>query len=167
MELPNRAARPGKHFTDAERRQVQDDFLATFIATSAFMKACRRVNVSSSCIYHWRDHDPVFAQRLAEADEEVCDNIRAELYRRAVDGWDEEAYSAGKYVGVTHKYSDKLLHLLAIARLPEFRPRIAIDAQSTVTQQVVFDTESSELASQLLTRIAGSQHASRPGMAGE
>lgn len=50
---------------------------------------------------------------------------RAELYRRAIDSWDEPVYSrrTGAQIGTIRRYSDQLLEVIAKAKLREFSER--------------------------------------------
>lgn len=63
-----------------------------------------------------RRRDPEFAAAWEEAAEQARGVIEAEIRRRAIEGWEEPGRN-----GPVRKYSDRLLELMARARLPEYR----------------------------------------------
>jgi hypothetical protein len=133
-----RVRRPGQHLTAEERKVAQETFLKSFALTANVRAACMKAGVSRETIYKWQEHYTEFGLRFRQASEDANDLIRAELFRRAVQGVDEPVVSSGKLVYtedergqkkmLTRKvYSDQLLSLLAKARMPEFRERQRVE----------------------------------------
>lgn len=85
---------------------------------------------AASTFRRLRQQDPDFATRWEEAVEQANGRIENELYRRAVEGWDEPTFYHGEPVGQVRKYSDRLLEVMAKARLSGYR-----DAPSVAVQQ--------------------------------
>lgn len=129
--------RQGQHMTAEERKVAQETFLRSFALTANVRAACLKAGVARSTIYAWQEHDTAFGLRFRQASEDANDLIRAELFRRAVQGVEEPVVSVGKLVYIeengqrkplTRKvYSDQLLSLLAKARMPEFRERQRVE----------------------------------------
>ena len=94
-------------------------------------------------IYTWRDTDPDFASRMAEADEQATETLEAEAWRRAVEGspYRRTSYWRGEPVGVDEKteYSDSLMTLLLKSRAPDkYRDKDVQPAQ-VIIKTVGFD----------------------------
>lgn len=74
---------------------------------------------------YWRHHDHLFLDAFNQAEEDACDVIRKEIYRRAVEGVRHERpiFQRGIQVGVevTTRYSDPLLELEAKRRMKDYR----------------------------------------------
>jgi hypothetical protein len=93
-------------------------------------------------VYYWQEHDETFALKFQVAEQEANDVIRAELFKRAVQGIEKPVVSMGKVVYQDGKplmervYSDNLLSLLAKARMPEFRDKQSVDLHATVNGAV-------------------------------
>src|SRR3546814_20219573 len=83
-----------------------------------------------------RQRDPEFAAAWEEALETARAEVDHEIYRRAVEGYDEPVYG-GKYreqvVGTVRKSSDRLLELRAWAMLPAYRDAASIHVNKRVT----------------------------------
>lgn len=130
-ETPLRARTSGQTMKAAERKRVQQAFLAAFCVEANLTKACERVGVARGTIYVWKEKYPDFAALFDDASEQANDHIRGEIYRRAIDGYEEQpVISAGKVVFgqddkplMVRRYSDSLLTLLAKSRMPEFREK--------------------------------------------
>src|SRR5579872_2742796 len=129
--MPTTRRRHGQHPTADEKATAQATFLKDFRMCANLTQAAQKAHVDRSTIYYWRQTDPDFAAKFDEAEEEANDHLRAEIYRRAVEGWEVPVVSAGKLVTTTRQYSDRLLELLARARMPEFRDRV--DVQGNLT----------------------------------
>ncbi|KKN17123.1 hypothetical protein LCGC14_0968940 [marine sediment metagenome] len=109
----------------ALRLGFMDTFLADFRLNGNLTLACRAANVSRTTVYTWaRDDVEGFAAAFAEAEQEACDRIEAEILRRGVEGWNEPVFYKGEETGKIRKYSDILLIFLAKARMPaKYRDR--------------------------------------------
>jgi hypothetical protein len=81
--------------------------------------------------------DSAYAEKFGLMFEEVCEKFEAEAIRRAVDGYQDPVYQAGKLVGYRLKYSDTLLMFMLKAMRPEkYReklPEFSIDGGSQVS----------------------------------
>ena len=124
--------RPGERIKAAERGRIQTQFLEAFAKSGITLLACAAASIHRSTLYAWLDTDPDFAARYALARAEADDVIRAEIYRRAIEGLQRTKSVAvqgpdGKVestrVETVTDYSDTLLIFLAKARMPEFRER--------------------------------------------
>jgi len=63
-----------------------------------------------------------FAKAWERAVEDAVDVLRAEAFRRAVQGVEEPVFHRGREIAVVRKYSDQLLGLLLRAHAPEHNP---------------------------------------------
>lgn len=111
---------------------LQNAFLEDFAQHGIVTKACKTAGIDRKTVYNWKEHSEDFLFRYNQALEEAKDNIRAEIYRRAHDGWDEEVYQLGNYAGTVHKYSDTLLIFHAKAIMPEYRDKSQVDVNANV-----------------------------------
>jgi hypothetical protein len=116
--------------TPDERQKAKEVFLQAFAMTANVRAACIRAGIDRSQVYRWQEHDETFSMQFKQASEDANDVIRAELFRRAVQGIEKPVVSLGRVVyGKDEKplmervYSDSLLSLLAKARMPEFRDK--------------------------------------------
>jgi hypothetical protein len=130
--------RRGQHMTSSERQAAQEVFLQTFSMTANVRAACMKAGIDRSMVYRWQEHDTEFGLKFRQASEDANDVIRAELFRRAIQGVEKPVVSMGKAVYVETEdgrkrplmervYSDNLLSLLAKARMPEFRERQRVE----------------------------------------
>lgn len=134
-----RKRRPGQKPSAEERARIQDVFLQSFSLTANVRAACLKAGIDRRTIYEWAEHDQGFSMRYEIAKKDADDLIRAELFRRGVQGYEKPVISMGKMVldkdgkpMMERVYSDNLLSLLAKARMPEFREKqqIAITQHS-------------------------------------
>ena len=116
---------PGQNFTKFEREAVKLKFIEAYRKHGLRWPACQEAGVSPKTIINWRRADPDFDEVLSYVHEEWNDKIRAEIYKRAIEGSQEEVVSNGRVLTVT-KRSDILLMFLAKSRMPEFRENGAI-----------------------------------------
>lgn len=123
----------GKHLTKEQRAEVQERFLRSFRNTANVRASCMAAGIDRNTIYTWLETDETFSLEYKQAELDANDTIRAELFRRAVQGYEKPVVSMGKQVFVDGKplmervYSDSLLVLLAKARMPEFREKSQVD----------------------------------------
>lgn len=78
--------------------------------------ARRIAGVSKRAVENTIEENPDFAEQLEDAMDCAADVLEAEARRRAVDGYEEDVYYKGEFVGTTTKYSDSLLALLLKGR---------------------------------------------------
>jgi hypothetical protein len=102
-------------------------FLESFALNANVMLSARAAGVSRQAVYQWLEKDEDFAFAFNLAKEEAKDTIRAEIYRRGVEGWDEDVYQLAKFAGTVRKYSDTLLIFHAKALMSEYREKQQIE----------------------------------------
>lgn len=128
----------GRRLTKQEREQAQSTFLEAFAESANVRSSCQMVGIDRSTFYQWLEHDESFTLAFRQAELEANDTIRAELFRRAVQGVEEPVVSMGSLVYhqgkplTVKKYSDSLLALLAKARMPEFRDKSSVDVNASI-----------------------------------
>lgn len=113
-------------------RSKKECFLDAFALSANVMLAAREAGVHRSTVYEWLEHDELFALAFNQAKEHAKDVIRAEIYRRAVQGWDEEVYQLAKFAGTMRKYSDTLLIFHAKMLMPEYREKQQIELSGSL-----------------------------------
>ena len=154
----------GKRLTKEQTQELQEKFLKSFSMTANIRAACMSAGIDRSTVYSWQEHDSSFSLRFNIAEQEANDVIRAEIFRRAVQGYEKPVVSMGRVVyeetpildksgkpvlndkgkpvvtygkPVTERvYSDALLSLLARARMPEFRDKQSVDLNATVNGRI-------------------------------
>jgi hypothetical protein len=111
-------------------------FLDAVAMHGTVQAAAAGAGVHRATHYRWLDNDPEYAAAFEEARETFRDQVRNEVKRRGIDGWDEPVIYQGqnpkddKGRGVTvRKYSDRMLELLAKAVCPEFRDKVAVTGE--------------------------------------
>lgn len=116
----------GRNITNVE--EVKERFLEHMVMNGGFpLRAASNIHPGSRThvntflitLYRWRKEDPVFFEKWKAAEEMGCDVLEEEMYRRGVEGWDEEVYQKGALVGTVRKYDRDLLIKLAAARKPD------------------------------------------------
>jgi hypothetical protein len=132
MSDDQRSATPKKTRACAK----QDAFIEVFAQHGNVTQACKAAGVDRSTAYRWKEHDETFLFRYNQALEDAKDALRAEIRRRAVDGWDEKVYQMGVYAGMVHKYSDLLLIFHSKALMPEYREKTQVDINTHGTVEV-------------------------------
>lgn len=139
--------RQGQKMTAEERTEVQANFLGRFAEDGNVTEACKAANIDRSTIYAWREKYKTFAELFAEAEAQVHDRIRAEIFHRALVGDEEVVVSMGKIMRgddgkplIAHKKSDQLLMFLAKAKMPEFREKQQVEHSAKDDKPIVFTT---------------------------
>jgi hypothetical protein len=102
-----------------QRPKKQAAFLTAYSACGNITEAARRAGLHRRRVYDWQEHDVPFSLAFNIAKEMAGDELEAEAWRRAVEGWDEPVYQNGKLAGYIRKKSDALLVLLLKAAKPE------------------------------------------------
>ena len=171
-EQQQKKRRRGQSMTKAELKQAKKVFLEAFAATANTLISAKKANVHRTTIYQWLEHDEDFSMEYKQAELDACDVIRAELFRRAVQGVEEPVVSAGRLVRnpdgsvlTVKKYSDALMSSLAKARLPEFREKQTVevtgkDEGSVKVQRTVDYSQLSDEEFKLVEAIARRVHGS-------
>jgi hypothetical protein len=124
------------------------DFLEQFAKGANITKAALATGICRASVYHARARDKSFSEGWQEALEEAQDRIRAEVDRRAIEGWEEPVigsignYRDGHLLGhdgkplYIRKFDSGLLARLAVAHCPEFKEKSPVAATVNVTIQV-------------------------------
>lgn len=115
------------HKSKAQLEKLKKPFLEALKQHLYITQASDAVNVSRTTIYDWREKDPEFKKAMDEIDMRTVDLMRAEAYRRAVRGIDEDVFWNGKKIAKVKKYSDYLLDRVLRAKDPAFRDSSKID----------------------------------------
>lgn len=103
----------------------QAAFLVAFAQTAIVLSSAHEAGISRQTVYAWLEHDEAFSFAFNHAKEDARDVLRAEIYRRAKEGWDEPVWGPTALKGVVRKYSDTLLIFHAKALMPEYREKSA------------------------------------------
>ncbi len=127
--------------TPKERLEAQATFLGRFARDGNVTEACLDAGIHRSRVYQWKETSKAFADLFKDAEEQVNDAIRSELFRRAVTGDEEYVVSMGQVVykdGVpltVRKRSDQLLMFLAKARMAEFKEKQHVEHSGAIDIQ--------------------------------
>lgn len=105
------------------KKERQKLFLAEFAQNANVLLSAKRAGIDRTTVYVWLEHDEDFSFAFNQAKEDAKDVLRAEIYRRAVEGWEESLVSAGKFMGKVRRYSDTLLIFHSKALMPEYRDK--------------------------------------------
>src|SRR5262249_29248549 len=131
--------RPGPRFTKEQRKEAQEKFLKSFSSHGNVRLACMEAGIDRSIIHYWTEHDDEFSLQYNQAKSDVDDAIRAEIFRRGMEGDEEHVVSMGKVVFnrdgkplITRKRSDILLMFHAKARMPEYREKSQIEVKGKI-----------------------------------
>lgn len=121
---------------DLSTKDTQRLFLEAYAEHANVRLAARGAGIHRSTVYEWQEHDPDFDFAFNQAKEDARDVLRAEIYRRAKEGWDEPVYQQGLYAGGVHKYSDTLLIFHAKMMMPEYREKQSLVVTTPGTVEV-------------------------------
>lgn len=92
-----RAARPAPQART--RPDWAPDFLAALAIAANVSEACRAAKIGRTAFYERRKLDPAFAAQVREAMATAIDGLEREIWRRAVEGWDEPVIHQGQLCG--------------------------------------------------------------------
>lgn len=95
-----------------------DLFLEGVCRTNNVTQVCAEMNVSRMMIYAMKAQDPVFRQRLSDAQTIGIDSWEDAAARRAFDGVDRKVFHQGVQIDTVKDYSDSI----AIAMLRGAKP---------------------------------------------
>lgn len=127
-------------------------FLRTLRLTGSVRSALKGAGKSQSYVYACKARSPKFSDQWDKALEgyrlAMVDRAEKELNRRAVKGWREPVYQAGRLVGYKRKFSDPALIELLRANNPakfgrksEINGTIAVALVSPAVQSRLSDPE--------------------------
>ena len=109
--------------------------------------AAAACGVSPQTISYHKKHDPVFAEKVAEAINLAKHEVDTEIRRRGIDGYEKPIYFQGQLVGYETVYSDTLLMERARALMPE---RYSKRSQVDINQNITVEHKAKEKLAQLL-----------------
>lgn len=146
---------------DSPTRAKQVAFLAAVAELGTITRAALAAGVHRSMHYDWLA-DKAYTKAFNDAEEMFRDSVRAEVHRRAVEGWLEPVVYQGRiqfveerdgrgrvkqgkdgkpiaHMVAVRKFSDRLLELHAKAKCPEYRDKHEITGAGggPVTLQVI------------------------------
>jgi hypothetical protein len=157
----------GVRLTKAQRDTAQKAFLRAYASTSNIRASCMAAGVDRHTVWEWQERDLPFSILFTQAKEDANDLVRAEIWRRAMQGIEKPIISFGRVVTddrgkpLTYKEpSDRLLEFLARSKMPEFRERQQLDVYTeigTVAQQAK-DTLLSDLAAMIHREQQNEEH---------
>ena len=111
---------------------AQDLYLEAVPRVYTPSAAAKVAGVSLNVVARWRQDD-AFAEREAQAREQIADKLEREAIRRALHGERKPIYQAGTLVGYQVEKSDPLLAMLLKAAKPEkYRERSEITVKPIV-----------------------------------
>ncbi len=116
-------------------KQKQHLFLEAFAEHGNVLLSAQKVGVHRTLVYKWLEHDEDFFFAFNQAKEDAKDVLRAEIYRRGKEGYDEPVYHLGRYQGTVRKYSDTLLIFHAKALMSEYREKSQVDVTNHMQVQ--------------------------------
>ncbi len=67
----------------------QAAFLDAYAEHANILLSAQKAGISRKTVYTWLEHDEAFSFAFNQAKEDAKDVIRGEIYRRAIEGWDE------------------------------------------------------------------------------
>jgi hypothetical protein len=114
------------------KKARQRAFLSAFAEHANVLLSAKAAGISRQVVYQWLEHDEAFSFAYHQAKEDARDVIRAEIYRRGSEGWDEPVYQLGKYAGKVRKYSDTLLIFHAKMLMPEYRDKHSLEVKGSI-----------------------------------
>lgn len=98
-------------------------FCQHYAETGRQVESAKMAGVNSSTVFAYRKNNPDFAEMFAEAADEYKERIHREVYRRGVEGVEEEIYGKEGLLGTKRVYSDRLLELEAKRVDPSYRDK--------------------------------------------
>ena len=107
--------------SDRDRRtpsQRKRAFLAAFAGCGTVLHAAEAAGINRRQHQRWMHDDAEYAKAFEDAKADVLEVVEREIFRRAVEGWDEPVFNGGRIVGEVRKRSDVLLIFLAKALAP-------------------------------------------------
>ena len=108
---------------DLSTKDKQRLFLDAYAEQANVMVAAKMAGIHRTTVYVWLETDEDFSFAYNQAKEDAKDTLRAEIYRRGKEGWDEPVYQMGYLAGKVRKYSDTLLIFHAKMLMAEYRDK--------------------------------------------
>lgn len=117
------------------KKDAQRLFLEAYSLHANVLVSARAAGIHRSTVYEWLEHDQDFSFAYNLAKEDAKDVLRAEIYRRGVEGWDESVYQLAKFAGDVRKYDTTLLIFHAKMLMPEYRDKPLVDPSSQTSER--------------------------------
>ncbi len=130
--MSSKNATPQKKLSTKQRQRL---FLDVFAEHGNVLLSSQKAGINRVTVYRWLEHDEDFFFAFNQAKEDAKDVLRAEIYRRGKEGYDEPVYHLGRYQGTVRKYSDTLLIFHAKALMPEYRDKSQVDVTNHMQVQ--------------------------------
>ena len=116
----------------------QTAFLAAYAQIGIITKAAEIAGIHRNNHRHWLKEDREYAEAFQGAHEEACDNIEAEMRRRAIEGVQKPVFYKGEVCGYITEYSDTLLAMLANGYMPEkYKQKARVEVEAEVEAREV------------------------------
>ena len=123
------------------KRAKQRLFLDSYAEHANVLLASRVAGIGRATVYHWLENDEPFSFAYNMAKEDAKDVLRAEIYRRGVEGYEVDVYQLCKFAGKVRKFDTTLLIFHAKAKMPdEYRDKQHIDISGNLTIHTVWAT---------------------------
>ena len=84
----------------------QREFLIAYRETGTILQASKQTGIGRRCHYDWMDTSPEYRFAFKRSRDTNCSRIEDSLVDRLVNGWQEEAYGKGGFVGYKQKYDN-------------------------------------------------------------
>lgn len=143
---------PFSHIDHPKKRA----FLSAYRESCNVRLASELAEVSRSSVYRWRDEDPEFADAFELAKADAGDLLKAEAWRRAVDGVEKPVgFYTGEHGGTyVREVSDTLLIFMLKGAPPE-KYHDRLDVRGTIVH--LSSDDLARLPDPLLARIANGE----------
>jgi len=116
----------------------QTAFLSAYAQLGIVTKAAQIAGIHRNNHGLWLKEDAEYAEAFKESHQEACDNIEAEMRRRAIEGVQKPVFYKGEVCGYITEYSDTMLAMLANGFMPEkYKQKAKIEAEVTTSREVV------------------------------
>ncbi len=117
---------------DKLRQAKKESFLESYAACGIITKAAEAAGIARDTFYEWCNTDDQFSAAADQALAASVDGARAELRRRAIDGWEEPVWYKGELAGTVRKFSDVCLIFLLKHADPTYRERHDVNVSGEV-----------------------------------
>ena len=107
--------------------EVKQKYLELFTQTGRVSDSAKACGISGTTIKDHRRQDPQFDAACKIAYGLYCDSLEAEVFRRAVLGWNEPVFYRGEVCGHIQRWSDRMLELHVKRHIPEYREKQTVD----------------------------------------
>jgi hypothetical protein len=144
----------------------QRSFLAAFVETGGVVRASELSGVSWKAHYLWKRDDARYLEEFDRAIDLIADRAEAELYRRAVDGYQKPISYKGIIEDWYTEYSDTcLIFMLKGAKPEKYRDNLVnLSSNAPVAIQINFGAEAKpeKVSTPQDVVIQGSENDSNP-----